>query len=71
MTLARRWIAFCDAPACPAHAVFEPLPDGDRWDYGMALNDLGWDANPARKATFCPAHWTEDFASQAVGGEHG
>lgn len=58
MTLTRRWTAQCDAGDCTASVIFEPIQFGERADYGMALNDAGWDATPGRDTTYCPKHWT-------------
>lgn len=54
--LAKRWIATCDHNACRTVLVLDPIPDGDKWDYGQALNDAGWQAAPAVKDTRCPEH---------------
>lgn len=47
--------------------VLDPIPDGDRWDYGIALNDLGWQAGPGREKSYCPAHWQDDWDEQKGG----
>lgn len=64
MTLAKQWVAECDDPDCDTVTVvrFTPTPVGpERWDAGEALNDLGWQAAPGRKETYCPAHPREDW----------
>lgn len=54
--LFKRWIATCDHTGCPTVIVIDPIPGGDKWDYGQALNDAGWQAAPAVKETRCPEH---------------
>jgi len=54
--LSKRWVASCDHPGCRTVLVLEPIPDGDKWDYGRAVNDADWQAAPAVKETRCPEH---------------
>lgn len=54
--LSKRWVASCDHPGCRAVLVLDPIPDGDKWDYGQAVNDADWQAAPAVKETRCPEH---------------
>lgn len=60
MSLIRRWVATCDAPGCPTTIIHEPIPAGERADYGEATNDAGWAASPGQHDTFCPQHYPEE-----------
>ena len=61
MSLQRRWVVSCDTPGCAEQLVLEPISiygfPAEKWDYGIATNDAGWDAAPGRNQTFCPAHF--------------
>lgn len=59
--MAKRWVARCDALGCDVTVVLDPIPDGDRWDYGRAINDMDWQAGPGRKDMYCPVHWRDDW----------
>ncbi len=61
MAMQRRWVAECDADGCAVSVVLDVIPDGKRWDYGMQLNDLDWQAGPGTKKTYCPDHHVADF----------
>ncbi len=75
MSMVRRWVVSCDAPGCRAQLVHEPITDGDKWDYGQATNDAGWDAGPGRDETFCPEHlsqvWREAHDLSEAASAHG
>lgn len=60
MALEQRWIIRCDHPGCTALQVIENIPQGNRFDYGEAANDAGWDSGPGKKETLCPDHWFWD-----------
>lgn len=68
MTLTRRWVARCDQNGCDVTVVLDPISDGNRWDYGIEINDLGWQAGPKSEKTYCPAHWQDDW-DEKKGGE--
>lgn len=58
MTMKRVWVARCDAPDCPASVIAEES-DLDKADFGMSINDAGWQAGPGRPKQFCPDHRTD------------
>lgn len=64
MPLVRRWVAQCDAVGCTAHLIHEPIPHGERPDYGEATNDAGWASRPGSSETYCFEHFpdTGEFA---------
>lgn len=57
MSLKRRWTAWCHEPDCKATWVAEGAALEDRYEAGIALNDLGWQAGPGHEETYCPDHW--------------